>query len=81
MIFIFNNKNFSTTGYILGIIYSVFFNAINNGYSDDYLGAFFFSIPFILISALIGIVISKLRKDKLSGVYFLISCLILVSIQ
>ena len=77
MIIPFNHKNISIIGYFLGIFYSVIFNASKNNY--DYVISFAYSIPFILLSVLIGVAISKIRKNKLSGVYFLIACLLLVS--
>ena len=77
MIIPFNQKNISKIGYFLGVFYSVIFNASKN--NNDYLSSFAYSIPFILLSVLIGVSISKFRKNKLSGVYFFISCLVLIS--
>jgi ABC-type dipeptide/oligopeptide/nickel transport system permease subunit len=77
MIIPFKKKYVSVIGYFLGIIYCVFFNSIKE--DIEYIFAFAYSVPFILFSLLIGIAISKLRKDKLSGIYFLICCLLLVS--
>ena len=79
MILKLKNLNYSKIGYVLGIIYCIYFNNQNQDY-NDYIISFAFSIPFLIISFLIGFGISKIRKDKLSGVYFLITNLILVTL-
>ena len=81
MIVKFDNKNISKIGYLLGVLYSIFFNSIIGGYNNDFVGAFVYSLPFMLFAFLIGFAISRYRKDKLSGVYFLVTCLTLVSAQ
>jgi hypothetical protein len=72
--------NISKIGFVLGLIYTIYFNSINET-QGDYVMAFFFSIPFILISLLISYFISIKRKDKFMGVYFCIIILIFLSIK
>lgn len=72
--------NISKIGFILGLLYAIYFNSINET-QGDFVAAFFFSIPFILISLLISWFISLKRNDKLIGVYFCVIILIFLSIK
>lgn len=68
------NKNF--IGIIIGISYTLYFNWQNSQYPIG--STIAYSLPFLLVSALIGFGISKIRKDDNFGIYFAIISLIFV---
>lgn len=79
MIFKYSEINRNKIAYILGIIYTVYFNI--NGRGDlAIINSVAYSIPFILFNLIISFVISKLIKDQNHGVYFCVISLIYLNI-
>lgn len=74
--FKFELNELSKIGYVLGVIYCVYFNYIRESYTEM-INAFFYSIPFIIFALLVSFSISKYRKDKKSGIYFCIIVLLM----
>lgn len=77
--FEFTKENKNMIGVIMGISYTIYFNWQTGQY--PLANTIAYSIPFLLISALIGFGISKIRKDKNFGVYFAVITLIFVVIN
>lgn len=79
MIFKYSEINRNKIGFILGIIYTVYFNI--NGRGDiAILNSVAYSIPFIIFNLIISYIISKLIKDQNHGVYFCIISLVILNI-
>ena len=79
MIFKYSEINRNKIAYILGIIYTVYFNI--NGRGDlAIINSVAYSIPFILFNLIISFVFSKLIKDQNHGVYFCVISLIYLNI-
>lgn len=74
--FEFKKENINTIGVIMAISYTLFFNWQNGEYPLS--NTIAYSLPFLVISALIGFVISKIRKDNNFGIYFAVISLIFV---
>lgn len=73
----FTKENKNMIGVIMAITYTLyFFNWQNDQYSLD--STLAYSLPFLVISALIGFGISKIRKDNNFGIYFAVNTLIFV---
>lgn len=76
MVIKYTKENRNLIGFIMGITYTIVFNAYFHDKTID--NSIAFSLPFLLFAALLGIGISKVRKDKNSGVYFAVISLLLI---
>ena len=74
--FKFELNNLSKIGYALGVVYCVYFNYVKENYTEM-ISAIFYSIPFVVFAFLVSLAISKVRKDKKSGIYFCIIVLLM----
>ncbi len=74
--FKFELNKLSKIGYALGVIYCVYFNYVRENYTET-INAFFYSIPFIIFASFVSLGISKVRKDKKSGIYFCVIILLM----
>ena len=70
----FTKENKNMIGVIMGIIYTLYFNWQSSQYPIG--STIAYSLPFLLVSALISYGISKIRKDNNFGIYFAVISLI-----
>ncbi|MCM4162795.1 MULTISPECIES: hypothetical protein [unclassified Arenibacter] len=67
-------ENRNMIGVIMGISYTLYFNWRIGEY--QLIETFAYSLPFLVVSAIIGLGISKIRKDNNYGIYFALITLI-----
>jgi len=72
----FTKENKNMIGVIMAISYTLFFNWQSGQY--PLANTIAYSLPFLIVSALIGFGISKIRKDNNFGIYFAVISLIFV---
>jgi hypothetical protein len=72
----FTKENRNMIGIIMGISYTLYFNYRVSQY--PLIETFVYSLPFLVVSALIGFGISKVRKDNNFGIYFAVISLIFI---
>ena len=81
--FEFKESQINTYGYILGIIYFIYFqnytpvDAIFQN-PEEIVFAFIFSLPFIIASYVFSLLIKKISKKNYQGVYFLVLMMLFV---
>ncbi len=74
----FTKDNKNLIGVILGLSYTLYFNWQSGQY--PFMNTIAYCVPFLLISILIGIGISKIRKDNNYGIYFAVISLVFILI-
>ena len=76
----YTKENRNLIGIIIGLSYTLYFN-----YNPDILypvtSTIGYSLPFLIVSFLIGFTISLVRKDKNYGIYFALISLIFLNIN